>query len=321
MNTAVYDPLLAIDSWGIAEEADRRFKRIVVRVLAPVLACAIVVPWIQFELAEEPEETPPQIIELLPDPLPPPEVAKVEPPPREEPKPAAKPRDEGAAPARRADNNPTPAPAPSARQIAEQSGFVQFREQLSQMRSQDLQSVLSQQNLADDHVASSDVTTSDQVAASAAARSGGVDNARAQATSGSGTALGTRRTGSVQSPIGTGNGGGAGSGRGQSGSGDAPTSGRSLQEIQLAFDRSKSSFFAIFNRMARENPGMEAGKIVVSLTIAPDGSVTRCELVSSSFDNAELEQKILQRVKLLNFGAKNVPPFTYPNYPINFLPS
>jgi protein TonB len=66
---------------------------------------------------------------------------------------------------------------------------------------------------------------------------------------------------------------------------------------------------------------MGAGKIVVSLTIAPDGSVTDCKLVSSSFGDPGLEGKIVQRVKLLNFGAKDVPVFTYPNYPINYLPS
>ena len=71
----------------------------------------------------------------------------------------------------------------------------------------------------------------------------------------------------------------------------------------------------------RENPNISAGKIIVSLTIAPDGSVTDCKLVSSSFGDPALESKVIQRVKLLNFGAKDVPSFTYPNYPINFLPS
>lgn len=95
--------------------------------------------------------------------------------------------------------------------------------------------------------------------------------------------------------------------------------GRTLQEIQLTFDRSKNAFDAIFTRAARESAGMDAGKLIVSLTIAPDRSVTHSELVSSSFSNAEFEQKILQRVKSLNFGAKNMPPFTFSHYSLDFL--
>src|SRR3546814_11104000 len=71
----------------------------------------------------------------------------------------------------------------------------------------------------------------------------------------------------------------------------------------------------------REDPNIGSGKVVVSLTIAPNGSVTDCKLVSSTFNNPDLERKIVQRVLLLNFGAKDVPAFTFPNYPINFLPS
>ena len=85
------------------------------------------------------------------------------------------------------------------------------------------------------------------------------------------------------------------------------------------FDRSKGAFDAIFTRAARENAGIEAGRVSISLTIAPDGSVTQCEIISSSFGNHDLEQKILQRVKSLNFGPKNVPAFTLRNYALNFL--
>jgi len=114
---------------------------------------------------------------------------------------------------------------------------------------------------------------------------------------------------------------GSGAGSGSSGLGATGRGGRGLEDIQLGFDRSKSSLNAIFSRAARETVGMGAGRIVVSLSIAPDGSVTRCELVSSSFANPALEQKLLARIRLMNFGAKDVPLFTYPNYPIDFLPT
>ena len=63
------------------------------------------------------------------------------------------------------------------------------------------------------------------------------------------------------------------------------------------------------------------GARAIEQAIAPNGAVTDCKLVSSSFNDAELERKVIQRVMLMNFGAKDVPPFTYPNYPIVFMPS
>jgi hypothetical protein len=44
-------------------------------------------------------------------------------------------------------------------------------------------------------------------------------------------------------------------------------------------------------------------------------------MVSSSLANPALEQQVLDRVRLLNFGARNVPAFTFPNYPIHFITS
>lgn len=86
------------------------------------------------------------------------------------------------------------------------------------------------------------------------------------------------------------------------------------------FDRNKASFYSMFNRALRDRPDLR-GKVVVKLTIAPSGAVTACELVSSELGDPDLERKVVQRVLLLNFGAKNVPEYTYPNYPIVFLPT
>ena len=113
----------------------------------------------------------------------------------------------------------------------------------------------------------------------------------------------------------------AGSGAGTApGSGAGGRGGRSLEEIQLGFDRGKAGLNAIFSRAAREMVGMGAGRIMLSLTIAPDGSVTRCELVSSSFANPALEQKLLARIRQMNFGPRDVPPFTVMTYPLDYLP-
>ena len=59
---------------------------------------------------------------------------------------------------------------------------------------------------------------------------------------------------------------------------------------------------------------------MLRLTIAPDGSVTFCEVVSSELDNPELEAKLVARVKLFRFDAKNVEPITTTK-PIDFFPA
>ena len=94
---------------------------------------------------------------------------------------------------------------------------------------------------------------------------------------------------------------------------------RSREEIELVFDKNKGAIFALYNRALRVDPSLE-GKLVLRLTIAPDGSVTFCEVVSSELDNPELEAKLVARVKLFRFDAKNVEPITTTK-PIDFFPA
>ncbi|MDB5969757.1 MAG: hypothetical protein JWQ90_2207 [Hydrocarboniphaga sp.] len=325
-----HNAVIGVDAWGLADETDRRFQRILVRVLAPVMALAIIVPWVRLQIDKDEEKPPPAlVIELLPDPPKPKPIPKPEIKPEEPPveKAAVKPipKQEAPKPVVPKKEQPSPAaasaaPAPSAREIAQQSGLMQFRDQLAAVRSQNALSASTDQPL---QVESAITSMSNSVARgerlASASGSGGIGSTSGKSVVGAqnGTSLGNRRTASVQSGIGYGTGAPQGSG----GTGTGPAASRSLQDLQLTFDRNKSSFSAIFNRAARETPGMEAGKIVLSLTIAPDGSVTRCEVVSSSFNDAALEEKIVQRVRLMNFGAKNVPAYTYPNYPMNFIAS
>ena len=301
------------DSWILADEADRRFRRICAATAAPLLALALLFTLWKLEQPAPRQEPPPpkRYVELLQPKM----VAQAErkpAPQSQHPHAAARPVPAPAAPAQSA-------PAPSAREVAQHSGLLQLGDQLASLRNQSL-SALSGQHLVSAVVANNGAASgfaANGLAGGAAATSGGIGaGAGSGVTAGQGgTALGTRRTGGVQSALaGLGGGGGVigGSGHGAS---------RSLAEIQEVFDRNKSPMVAIYNHSARQTPGMDSGKIVLSLLIAPDGSVTQCAIVSSSFNNAELEQKILARVRMLNFGAKNVPPFSYPNYPISFLSS
>ena len=62
------------------------------------------------------------------------------------------------------------------------------------------------------------------------------------------------------------------------------------------------------------------GKLVLRLTIAPNGQVTACEIVSSELGDSELEEKLVQRVKLFRFEARDVEAITTTK-PIDFFPA
>lgn len=308
--------LLSGDRYGLIGEADRRFRRLLLRVGLPMLLFAIIVPWLRFEPPPKLEIAAPPVrsVELLPEPVRP----KVELPPVARPLPkalAATKSAAAAAPAMKVEAEVRPDP----RQQAAAAGLLRLREQLAAINERSLVSINSPQAL----VAGSRNSSGSSPTLSAATSSAGAGGTatRGVAGQGRGADLGARRTGQVQGGV---SGSGAGAVRGNE-AGGAGRGGRGLEDLQLGFDRSKSSLNAIFSRSARESvglgTGMGAGRIVVSLTIAPDGSVSRCELVSSSFANPALEQKLLARIRQMNFGARDVPSFSYPNYPIDFLPT
>ena len=83
--------------------------------------------------------------------------------------------------------------------------------------------------------------------------------------------------------------------------------------------KKSGAIFALYNRALRMDPTLE-GKLVLRLTIAPSGEVTFCEIVSSELDDAELERKLVQRVKLFRFEAKDVEAITTTK-PIDFFPA
>jgi len=93
---------------------------------------------------------------------------------------------------------------------------------------------------------------------------------------------------------------------------------RSIEEIKLVFERNKGAIYAIYNRALREEPGLQ-GKVVLELKIAPSGSV-ECRIISSELKAAELEQKLLARIRQFDFGAKDVDQMIV-SWPVDFLPS
>lgn len=94
---------------------------------------------------------------------------------------------------------------------------------------------------------------------------------------------------------------------------------RSEEEVTIVFDRNKGQLFRLYNRERRKKPGLK-GKLVLEITVAPDGSVTKVNIASSELNDPSLERRIVARVKSFKFAAKDVEPVTV-TFPIEFLPS
>jgi hypothetical protein len=95
---------------------------------------------------------------------------------------------------------------------------------------------------------------------------------------------------------------------------------RTDEEIQIVFDRYKSALYRIYNRELRENPALQ-GKMVLRITILPDGAVSLAKVETSDMDSPSLNSKIVARVTNFNFGAKDGVPTITILYPIDFLPA
>lgn len=94
--------------------------------------------------------------------------------------------------------------------------------------------------------------------------------------------------------------------------------GRSWEEIQLVMDSNKGKLNALYNRALRKNPVI-AGKLVLRMTIDPAGRVINCEIVSSELGAPDLERKLVARILLFEFPARDVETTTV-TYPIEFYP-
>lgn len=319
MNASTMSRTIRWDAWQLVEEADRRFRRIFISVAIPALVLVLLTHF--FYVAPEPKPLPEfdssQYVELLPEPeVKKPEPEKVVEPIKEAPKPVKPIEQVKPKPIEKPPTVVQAKPEPTAKEVAEKSGLLAMKDALSSLRDQNLASATSDQPLSSSTITSKSgigsAASADAIAASATANSGGIRNGNGVTSSQDGVGVGSRSTGKVSSPLGSGNGPAKGGPPG-------PDGGRNASEVQAVFARNQGPFYAIFNRAARDNADIGAGKIVVRLTIAPNGSVVSCTMLSSSYGDPELERKIVERVKLMNFGAKAGPNFTL-DYPLHYIP-
>lgn len=286
---------LSPDFGLIATESDRRFRRLLAALALPALVAGLVIPFIQISglLKGGGMITPTRYAKLI-------EQAT----PAEEPKPLEQ------------TSKVQPTPQITQEQRVErarkraQKAIASLQDSLSELRDADLPSVAAPLS---GEVISSPSGSAPSFASTATATSGGIGETGVVRRESS-TGLGERTTTTVKSPL------GSGSEQALAGHGGKNLmKGRTLEEIQLVFDRNKGSFYTLYNRALRERPDMQ-GKVVVRMTIAPSGAVTRCTLVSSDLNHPELERKLVARVLLLQFPAKDVGDITI-DFPFTLFPA
>ncbi|HTE41029.1 MAG TPA: AgmX/PglI C-terminal domain-containing protein [Steroidobacteraceae bacterium] len=290
--------------WSPTEEVEARFRRIVRNVIIFFLVIGLIIPFLpmpeksQYAAPALPDRVVQLLIEKKPPPPPPP-------PPKDEPKPEAeKPKPVETKP------KPEP-PKPDARQKA--SKALAVFDELAALRDQSVIDKAQAKNLS---AAVNEQSRSDRsmITSKVGVGSGGINTASMSRGYGGSTGeLTGRDTTQVSSTLGSAD--GRGEVRRTSGSGKGA---RSREEIELTFDKEKGAIYSIYARALRDNPELK-GKVVLEITIAPTGEVLNCVVVSSELNNPELERRLISRVKLFRFAARDVETVTL-SKPIDFAP-
>ena len=305
-------PLTMPWTWG--GEDDRRFSKSVLGTLAVCLLLALILPFIPLPLTQAPEETPPEqvlhITMALPRPPPPPRV--LPPPKLAVQKPIEKPTPQQA---RKAPTEEPVKPAVETPVEPKPAGLMVFKERLAALADTKIDPELGAQARINNGTPSAGTPERAMLTTSAPGSSGGINLAAVSRGLGGGTERNAIHGGALtqaSSGIGT----GAAANRPVSG---GPGPGRTDEEIQIVFDRHKAQLYRLYNLELRRDPTLQ-GKIILRLTIEPDGSVSLCQLHASNMNAPDLAAQVVERVKTFNFGAKVVPPVTI-IYPIDFLPA
>lgn len=89
--------------------------------------------------------------------------------------------------------------------------------------------------------------------------------------------------------------------------------------IEMAFDRYKGKFYALYGRALRENP-MLKGKVVLRFTVSPQGVFGGCRVLSSELDSPDLERKFCETVEQIRMNPIGGEPQVI-DKPLEFFPA
>lgn len=275
--------------WEPDPEEQRRFRKLLRVGLALVLVFGLILPFIHLAkptAAEEP--VPPRLARLMQQeqPKPPPKPVET---PKEKPKPEAK---------------PEPKPVDTRKKMENSREMRAIKDELADLRDQlDTKDLQNRQLKADVGVDARSERS--LISSKVGVGSNGIVTAASSRGFGSGAgALSDHNTTAVSSHIAA----DAAASR-VTRNGTSGKAARSEEEIALVFDRNKGAIDALYARALRERADLQ-GKIVLQLTISPAGEVTDCRLLSSELNDDDLERKIVARVKLFRFEAKDVEAIT-----------
>jgi|KBSMisStandDraft_5_1062788.scaffolds.fasta_scaffold07137_2 outer membrane biosynthesis protein TonB len=309
-------PLTMPWTWG--GEDDRRFQKSLLSTLALCLLLTLLVSLIRLPVVQAPQEaTPEQVLHItmaLPRPPPPPRALPPPPPKLAVQKPIEKPTPQQARKA------PTEEPLKRAVETPEEpkpAGLMAFKDRLAALADTKIDPALGAQARINNANSSAGTPERAMLTTSAPGSSGGIN--LAAVSRGLGPGGGSERNairGGALTQASSGIGTAAAASRPVSG---GPGPGRTDEEIQIVFDRHKAQLYRLYNLELRRDPTLQ-GKIILRLTIEPDGSVSLCQLHATNMNAPDLAAQVVERVKTFNFGAKVVPPVTI-IYPIDFLPT
>lgn len=284
--------------WSPSEEMERRFRKILRNLIIVFGIIAVIMPFLpRHERVVNTESLPERVVQLVMEPPPPPPPP---PPPKVE------------KPLEKAPVVPKPVPPVDARVKASKSGLLASVDDLAALRDIDLDKLAKNQPKTTDPGDVTQVTRS-LITSKAGGMSGGISGPTSSGLAAGSGSLNGIRTAQVKDPtLALGNQGATRAG----GSGKAS---RSADEIALVFTRNKGAIDALYARALRENPALQ-GKVVLEITISPSGDITAARIVSSELNDPEFEAKLLARVRLFKFDAKDVAALTATK-PIDFFPA
>ena len=291
--------------WSPTEEVERRFRKVVRNAFIIFAIFAILIPLLpvpERDLAKAPE-IPDRIVKLvlekkIPPPPPPPKIEEKKPEPEkkvEQPKP--------------------PPPKPDARERAQNAGLLKLQDQLADLRDNAILDKAAQTKNLTGKIGEETRSERSLITSKVGTSSGGINTASLSRGYGGGAGS---LTGHNTTQVSSATLSSQGTNKVERGAGSGKAS-RSEEEIAMVFDRNKGAIYAIYTRALRDKPDLQ-GKLVLELTIGSDGSVMKCDVVSSELNDPELERKLVARIKLFRFEAKDVGTITVTK-PIDFFPA
>jgi protein TonB len=290
--------------WEGDEESSERFRKILKVLLVILVVLGILFPLLPTPKRETAADIPERLAKVMLE-------QKPKPPPP--PKPVEQPKIE---PPKVAVVKPVPPPV-DLKELAHKKAekqLNQVKDELADLRQQMDLTPLETKNLTgavgqDSHAERSLITSR------VGAGSGGITSANASRGFGTGAGSLTGHTATaVTSSVALAS---AANRNVHSGGGGKPA--RSPEEIALVFDRNKGRIYNLYARALRDNAELQ-GKLVLEFTIAPNGTVTDCKVVSSELKDPELEKKIIALVRLFQFQPEDVDAVTATK-PIDFFPT